>query len=320
MKKKLLSSILLLCISIKLFAGWSKNIRKIFLIGICGFFMTSLQAKDNSNKSLEENSVSIEKSIKKFYETGVEKDRLFRKMGRLEKERTDQLLNQYLPKAPATILDVGGGVGVYSFDLTKKGYNIYLIDPVEANIKEAKKLSQKSKNNPLRGYIVGDARKIDMDDDSADVVLFMGPLYHLDKHDRKIALLEAYRVLKPGGKIFAVAISRFCPVLGAFVKEQMEDESFSKEVFNCLTQGHFFYKGGHFFSHWPNELQNEVKEAGFENISIHPIEGFGYCLDKSNWENEDLRKKLLKAIELTETESSILGVSDHMMAIGEKSK
>lgn len=300
-----------------------KYIGKVFLIGICGFFMTNLQAQDNKNISLEENSensVVIEKNIQKFYETGVEKDRLYKKMGRLEKERTDKLLNQYLPKAPTTILDVGGGIGVYSFDLASKGYNVYLIDPVASNIKEAIKFGEQYKENPLQGYIVGDARKIDMSDESVDIVLFMGPLYHLNNSDRKIALLEAYRVLKPGGKIFTVAISRFCPVLGAFVKGQMEDPDFEKEVFNSLTKGQFFYKGGQFFTHWPNELQNEVKEAGFESVSIHAIEGFGYCLHESNWDNENLRQKLLKAIELTETESSVLGISSHMMAIGEKSK
>ncbi len=297
------------------------NIKKIILIGIfCGFFMTNLQAQDNKNISLEENSVIIGKNIQKFYETGVEKDRLYKKMGRLEKERTDKLLSQYLPKPPATILDVGGGTGIYSFDLANKGYNVYLIDPVASNIKEAIKLGKKHKENPLQGYIVGDARKIDMADDSADIVLFMGPLYHLNNADRKIALSEAYRVLKPGGKLFAVAISRFCPVLGAFVKGQMEDPDFEKEVFNSLTYGQFFYKGGQFFTHWPNELENEVKESGFEDVSIHAIEGFGYCLRNHNWDNENLRQKLLKAIELIETEPSVLGISSHLMAIGEKAK
>ena len=292
-----------------------QKVKKMIYISPDGKFIGALQIEDDKS----EKSVFLDNNIQKFYETGVEKDRLNKNMGRLEKERTDKLLSQYLPRPPAKILDVGGGVGIYAFDLARKGYHVYLIDPVLANIEEAKKLG-KDKNTSLDGYIVGDARNIEMSDESVDVVLFMGPLYHLNSSDRKIALSEAYRVLKPDGKLFAVAISRFCNALGSFVKGQMEDPDFEKAVFNSLEKGYYFYKGGLFFSHWPQELENEIQDVGFENVSLHAIQGFGFCLDNRNWDDENLRKKLLKVIELTEKETSVLGISDHLMAISQKPK
>ncbi len=209
-------------------------------------------------------------------------------------------------------------MGAYSFDLARKGYNVYLIDPVAANIAEAKKIGRNCNDCALKGYIVGDARKIEMADQSADFVLFFGPLYHLDNSDRQIALAEAYRVLKPGGKLFAAAISKFAPIPGSFIKGRMEDPEVEQAIFDSLKKGQFFYRGGTFISHYPEELKNEIEKAGFKNVSAHAIEGFGYFLDSSNWDNETVRQKLLTVIEQTETEPSLLGISSHLMAIGQK--
>ena len=56
----------------------------------------------------------------------------------------------------------------------------------------------------------GDARDVDKPDNSADMVLLMGPLYHLlEKNERLRVLSEANRVLKPGGILIAAGISKF---------------------------------------------------------------------------------------------------------------
>ena len=57
---------------------------------------------------------------------------------------------------------------------------------------------------------VSDARSLDLPDGSADAVLLLGPLYHLaSRADRIAAIREAARVLRPGGALFAAAISRW---------------------------------------------------------------------------------------------------------------
>jgi len=55
---------------------------------------------------------------------------------------------------------------------------------------------------------------LEVPSDSADVVLLLGPLYHLtDSAHRALALHEVVRVLKPGGWLFAAAISRWASAL-----------------------------------------------------------------------------------------------------------
>ena len=63
---------------------------------------------------------------------------------------------------------------------------------------------------PLASATVGDARELHHSNQSADVVLMLGPLYRLiTKEDRLTALHEAHRVLHDGALILAAAISRF---------------------------------------------------------------------------------------------------------------
>jgi ubiquinone/menaquinone biosynthesis C-methylase UbiE len=57
---------------------------------------------------------------------------------------------------------------------------------------------------------VGTATSLPFDDDSADALLLFVPLYHLvQSEERRMALEEAFRVMKPGAYLFAAGISRF---------------------------------------------------------------------------------------------------------------
>ncbi len=273
-------------------------------------------------KNLNAEEFIISEEIKEFYEKGIETDRLEIGFGRLEKKRTEKILNQFLPKAPLTILDVGGGTGVYAFPLAKRGYSVYLIDPVPFHIEEAKKIAEKQKDFPLKGYIVGDARKIPMEDNNVDVVFFFGPLYHLDLNDRKLALSEAYRVLKPEGMLFAVGISKFAPIGVAILKNKLKSPHICESIEENLKSGMLRWKSTTFYCHTPDELKKEVEVAGFEDVNLLAIEGIGSwqkcILDGQYEKDEQLRKKLLYFIEKTEKEPSLLGLSNHIMAIGKK--
>ena len=259
--------------------------------------------------------IMLNEGTKKFYETKVEKDRLLKKWNRLEKIRVEQILEKYLPKSPAIIADVGGGTGVYSYFLSNKGYSLYLIDPVSVNIEQAKK---NKKDRPLKDCIIGDARKIPLKGSSVDVVLFFGPLYHLDKKNRNIALQEAYRILKPNGLILCQGMPKHSLLFNYYFDEKINNPEKLKILEHCLKTGSFEYKGGVFYTHTPEELKIELETAGFKSKDLLAIEGLAPWLNLEYWENENLRKDLLHFIEETQYEPSILGVSAHFMAIGQK--
>ena len=75
--------------------------------------------------------------VKNYYKSFDEKNRLINdNSGKLEYYMTMKILEEYLP-SDGTILDLGGGAGVYSFPLAKKGYNVYLSDLSEDLINQA---------------------------------------------------------------------------------------------------------------------------------------------------------------------------------------
>jgi len=95
--------------------------------------------------------------------------------GRLEFARTRELLERYLPPAPAWVLDVGGGTGVHARWLTESGYRTHVVGLVPAHVAQAASIAGVTAG-------VGDARHLDQPDTSVDVVLLLGPLYHLLEH------------------------------------------------------------------------------------------------------------------------------------------
>src|SRR5262249_17390130 len=140
----------------------------------------------------------INSEILNYYNEGKEEHRLTSSLGRLEWIRTWEILKRFLPAAPARIVDIGGGTGVYALPLAKLGYRVHLLDPVPLHIERATALSKQSKT-PLESISVGDARNPGLPDATFDAALLFGPLYHLtERRDRIDALAEARRVLVPG--------------------------------------------------------------------------------------------------------------------------
>ena len=266
---------------------------------------------------LQAKETALSEGVQKFYESGVERERLKKGTGRLEKLRTEKLLEQFLPQPPATILDVGGGTGIYTFDLAKRGYAVYLIDPVAYHIEEAKKIGKTVTGKAPLGYLLGDARKIEMSDQSADVVLFFGPLYHLNHADREVALSEAYRVLKSGGTLFAVAVSRYAPI-NSYLKKGKMTPDLETAIFGSLTNGQFEYRDAVFYSHYPAELKKELEQTGFNEVSLHGVEGLGSPVTEENIVDEAVFQDFVRIINASEQDESVLGMSSHIMAIGKK--
>src|SRR5262247_763648 len=123
-------------------------------------------------------AAAMDPDILTHYAMGVEEDRLST-WGRLERERTLDLLDRFLPPAPATVLDVGGGPGVYAAHLARAGYEVHLVDPVPLHVEQARAASAAQPDAPIRSVEVGDARALAAGDRSVDAVLLLGPLYHL---------------------------------------------------------------------------------------------------------------------------------------------
>ncbi len=271
----------------------------------------------------------VDAEILAHYEEGVERERLLRGgAGRLEYLRTRELLARYLPLPPATVLDVGGGAGVYALPLAREGYSVHLIDPVPLHVDQAREASALQRDAPLASAEVGDARRLMCyDNNSVDAVLLLGPLYHLTSRDDRLqALREAYRVVRPGGVVAAAAISRFASTYDGLLRGFLDDTRFKDIVVRDVREGQHRNPSGRpewfttAYFHLPQELRNEATEAGFSVEALVGIEGPAWVLPElDSWlEDPPRRSTLLDAVRRVEAEPSLLGATAHILVVGRR--
>ena len=179
----------------------------------------------------------------------------------------------------------------------------------------------------LASAVAGDARSLDLADKSVDAVLLMGLLYHLtERADRLRALEEARRVLKVGGVLCAAVISRFASLLDGYRLGTIGDPVFREIVSRDLVDGQHrnpTKTPGYFtdtFFHRPEDLEEEVDEAGFERVATVAVQGPFWLLSdfQERWTDPEWRATLLDYLRRIEEEPTLLGVSAHIMAVARR--
>lgn len=235
--------------------------------------------------------------------------------GRLEYVRTRELLRQELPGAPAHVLDVGGGTGVHAAWLARDGYAVRVVDLVPGHVAEAAEL-------PGVEAEIGDARDLTAANGSVDVVLLLGPLYHLRAPvDRARALAEAHRVLRPGGLLAAAGISRYLSALEVGTNGRLTagmEPSILEVIDTGQYDGHVGFVPAHF--HTADELRAEVAAAGFPDVRVHGVEGPSWAaLDAAGEAEFDaLLDSALRLARLVERDPLLINASAHFLAFARR--
>lgn len=264
--------------------------------------------------------MSTPEELQGHYVRGEERDRLDTPFGQVEYARTCEILERALPPPPAVVADVGGGPGRYALWLAGQGYAVHHRDLVELHVEQV------TGDAAARGVEIdsriADARELDLADASVDAVLLLGPIYHLPtREDRVSALAEARRVVRPGGPVFAVAISRWAPRLHGEVAGRLGEEfSTMREAVDLVERtGRLIplYEGSFSgYCHRPDELRDEVESAGLELVDLVGVEGIAFALAdlEERLAEPALRDVVLDAARALERIPELLGLSPHLLA------
>ena len=264
----------------------------------------------------------LDPTIRDYYDRGLEAGRLTGGFpsGPLEFERTKEIISRYLSAPPRKIIDIGGGPGLYSAWLAERGDDVHLVDPVGLHVNQARSAHSRIKAE------IGDARQLAHSDAAFDIALLLGPLYHLvGREDRLLALSEARRVVRPGGWVFAAAISRYAALFDLLVRaDLLHDPEIFRLVEHVVETGVFHGQVSQLFTtayfHLPAELAEEVSAAGFELKALLNIEGPGFLLHdfEARWADPVKRKTVLDAARLVEAKPELLSASSHILAVAQK--
>jgi SAM-dependent methyltransferase len=263
---------------------------------------------------------SLDGDVRAYYDRGAERERLTQGVGLLEFARTCELIARHLPAGALDVLDVGGGPGPYAQWLCGLGHRLIVIDPIPLHVEQARQA------DPAITAKLGDARNIPADDDSADVVLLLGPLYHLvAANDRAKALAQAVRCLRPGGVLIAAVISRYAALLDLLIRhDRIHEEGVFEAASNAIRTGVFEGTTRDLFTtayfHLPEEILDETAGAGLTGGRLFNIEGPGAFASHvaERWTDDPRRQALLDAARLVEEDPHLLAAASHLLVIAHK--
>ena len=230
-----------------------------------------------------------------------------------------------MAKAGDRVVEIGVGGGHYSEILARQGCRLHLVD-ISARLLEA--VSERLRTSGLAGSLAGchhaSGTLVEgLESASVDLVLLMGPLYHLRSGaDRQRSVQESARILKKGGKLFAAGINRlsylrdllrfkFAPAsqLVAFHHQYLHDGNLDPEHAPPLGYGHLT-TAADFLALFEGQL---------EKTAFLGVESF-----TAAWQNiyRDLpiveRELWLDLVEDTGQTPEGIGQSDHFLFVGRK--
>ena len=166
-----------------------------------------------------------EERLKEYYNKFKEDKRLDTKHGQVEFLTAIKYIEKYLKKFNnPKILDIGAGTGKYSIYLKKSGYYVEAVELIKQNVRI---FENKKANIPIH---LASATNLSMfKDNSFDIILLFGPMYHLISMEEKVkALKEAKRVVKSNGLIFiSYCMNEYAVITHGFkentIKEVIKD-------------------------------------------------------------------------------------------------
>jgi ubiquinone/menaquinone biosynthesis C-methylase UbiE len=145
---------------------------------------------------------------------------------------------------PVSIADLGAGEGTFSQLLARRASRVIAVDSSEKMVQFGSDLARKHGLSNLE-YRLGDMESAPIGDAEVDLAFFSQSLHHAQHPER--AILEAFRMLKPGGRIAILDLQR----------HQFEE---AREMYADLWLG---------FTEL--ELRRYLEEGGFAQVSFSVV-------------------------------------------------
>ena len=172
-------------------------------------------------------------ALENFYETHDEHERFASKSGQVEFLTTVRYAEKFLFPG-AKILEVGAGSGRYSHYFAQNGYEVDAVELLDVNIEKIRAGMQEGEN--LRVF-KGNAMDLSfLEGEKYDIVLLLGPLYHLyTQKDQLTALRESMRLLKKGGILMNAYCLADAAILMAGFKKGLTKLLIEKDMLDPVT-------------------------------------------------------------------------------------
>ena len=196
----------------------------------------------------------------------------------------EAMMDWLAPKPGQKLLDVAGGTGDISFKFIKRSGAAHstVLDITENMLLEGRKRAEANQLVDSLSWIVGDAMSLPFADNSFDVYTISFGIRNVTQP--QIALDEAFRVLRPGGRLMVLEFSQIpvplaqkaydlysfnvIPVMGQLITNDRDSYQYLVESIRKFPDQETFL--------------SMVQQSGFENASYRNL-SFGIAVLHSGW-------------------------------------
>lgn len=251
--------------------------------------------------------------ITEIYNVFNEADRLSSKAGNIEFLTTVRHIEQFL-KPGMKILDLGAGTGRYSLYFSSKGYDVVAIELVE---KHAETIRQAKKDGMKLDVIQGNAVHLmrELPDESFDVVLCFGPLYHLEKDlDQEECLKQVRRICTTQGRMYIATINNDMVILTETIC--YDDDYLQGNNYNPVT---FKVNNFPFVFHKIGAVRELLAKCGLHIKAEIASDGLSELLgEKINSMDDETYRLWLNYHFYTCEQPEFIGFSNHLLFVTAK--
>ena len=196
----------------------------------------------------------------------------------------EAMMDWLAPRCGQTLIDVAGGTGDVSFKFLNRAGSGHatVLDLTENMLVEGRKRAEASEMAQSLDWLVGDAMALPFADNSFDVYTISFGIRNVTRPED--ALSEAFRVLRPGGRLMVLEFSQI-PV--PLVQKAYDLYSFNiipamgKMIANDRDSYQYLVES---IRKFPNQetFLNMIRGAGFENVSYRNL-SLGIAALHSGW-------------------------------------
>lgn len=196
----------------------------------------------------------------------------------------EAMMDWLAPRCGQTLIDVAGGTGDVSFKFLNRAGSGHatVLDLTENMLIEGRKRAEASEMEQSLDWLVGDAMALPFADNSFDVYTISFGIRNVTRPDD--ALSEAFRVLRPGGRLMVLEFSQIpvplvqkaydlysfniIPAIGKMIANDRDSYQYLVESIRKFPDQEMFL--------------NMIRGAGFENVSYRNL-SLGIAALHSGW-------------------------------------
>lgn len=266
-------------------------------------------------KLFKKKIITTGNSVIDFYNNYDEEGRLMRKSRMPEYLTTMKYIEKYL-KPNSKIIEIGAGTGRYSIALAEKGYDVTAVELVPHNIEIMKK-KVKSHHN-IKIYEGNACDLSAFENETYDIVLLLGPMYHLfNEEDKHKALSEAIRLAKKNGVIFVSYCNNDTSIYKFFYKKKIldyVDKGLIKENYHTVSTPNEIFE-----LYRKSDIDELMKKHNVTRLHFVGVDMLSYIYDdRLDLLNDREFEEYMKFLSNLCEREDCVGLSIHMLDIFRK--